>query len=365
MLGRGLQRGVVMGIQTPPRNWLLAAALVAAVALPACASGDDATPVPTATPMPTATPVPTATPTPTPPVAATVETVAATPTRTPAVTATVETVAATPAEALPAVEDTYVGVGASAATTVVVLAQGGPLPFLAPTHELTSRLGALDLEQVFLVNVHQAQTIDPGAFAVGDITFEEAVAASSRSVAMLAAVVEHFQDQGKTVYVVGISFGAFVVQELLATQGNVAEGYLIVTGRLDMPDGIWTEFAEGRRAGFARGVEIVKHTGAEGAQGGGGAAFYRNSARLAAGLGHHRYSERLAHVDMTNVVYVFAALDEQVGRLTDPELAFLAQRGAQVVEHDGGHGTPGPVMYDAFARLLPAELLEHPSNGAP
>ena len=63
---------------------------------------------------------------------------------------------------------------------------------------------------------------------------------------MLAAVVDHFQDQGKTVYVVGISFGAFVVQELLATQGNVAEGYLIVTGRIDMPDGIWTEFAEGR-----------------------------------------------------------------------------------------------------------------------
>ena len=354
MLGPGVQRGVAMAIQTPPRNWLLAAAIAAAVALWACGSGDDATSTPSA---PT-------TPTPPPAVKATVDTVAATATRTPTVAATVETVSATPAEALPPVEDTYVGVGASDATTVVVLAQGGPLPYLAPTHELTSRLGALDLEQVFLVNVHQAQTIDPGAFAVGDITFEEAVATSSRSVAMLAAVVDHFQDQGKTVYVVGISFGAFVVHELLATQGNVAEGYLIVTGRLDMPDGIWTEFAEGRTAGFVDGVEIVKYPDS-GGQDRAGASFYRNSSRLAAGLGHHRYSERLAHVDMANVVYVFAALDEQVGRLTDPELAFLVQRGAEVVEHDGGHGIPGPVMYDAFARLLPPELLEHPSNGAP
>ena len=346
MLGTGVQRGVVMGNQTPPRNWLLGAAIAAAVALCACGSGGDATPTPSAT----------ATPAPTPTVAATVETASPTP--------TVETVAATPTEALPPVEDTYVGIGASDATTVVVLAQGGPLPSLAPTHEVTSRLGPLDLEQVFLVNVHQAQTIDPGAFAVLDLTFEEAVIASSRSVAMLAAVVEHFQDQGKTVYVVGISFGAFVVQELLATQGNVAEGYLIVTGRIDMPDGIWTEFAEGRNAGFVGGVEIVKYPDRAG-QDRAAAAFHRNSARLAAGLGHYRYSERLAHVDMTNVVYVFAALDEQVGRLTEPELAFLAQRGADVIEHGGGHGIPGPVMYDAFARLLPPELLEHPSNGAP
>lgn len=333
-----LRRRVTMGILMLSRNWLLAAAIAVAVALAACASGDDATSIPPAT---------------------------ATPAPTPAVAPTVQTAATALAQVLPPIEDTYVGVGDFASTTIVVVAQGGPFPSLVPTYELTSKLSVLDLEQVLLVNVHQAQTIDSAAFAVGDITFEEATAASSRSVAMFAAVVDHFQGQGKRVHVVGISFGAFVVQELLATQGNVAEGYLIVTGRIDMPDGIWTEFAEGRTAGFAGGVEIVKHTGAEAVQDGAGGAFYRNSARLAAGLGHHRYGERLAHVDMTNVVYVFATLDEQVGRLTDTELAFLAQRGADVIEHDGGHGIPGPVMYNAFARLLPPESLEYPSNGAP
>ena len=333
-----LRRVEPMGSRLQLRNWLWTTAIAVTATVLACAPEDGATPVPSATPANA-------------PTAATAE--------------TIQTTAPAPPRDLPALEDTYLTVGDSAAPTVVVLAQGGPLPSLVPAGELTTRLGVLDLEQVLLVHVHQAQTVDPMAFAAGDITFEEAKAAGSRSVAMFAAVVDHFRERGKRVYVVGISFGAFVVQELLATRGNVVEGYLIATGRIDMPEGIWAEFAAGRTAGFAGGVEIVKHADGGAARGGAGAVFRRNSARLAAGLGHHRYSERLAHVDMTNVVYVFAALDEQVGRLTEAELLFLAERGAIVIEHEGGHDIPAPVMYSAFVHLLPPELLHQPSNGKP
>ena len=145
--------------------------------------------------------------------------------------------------------------------------------------------------------------------------------------------------------------GAFIVQELLATQGNVADGYLIAVGRIDMPDGIWTEFAEGRTAGFVRGVEIVKDAGDD-ASGAAGDVFHRNSARLAAGLGHHRYSQRLASVDMANVVYLYATLDEQVGRLAGAEVEFLTGRGARIIEPDGGHAIPPAVISDALTRLL-------------
>ena len=331
------RRVETMGSRLQLRNWLWATAIAVTATVLACAPDDGATPVPSATPANAPT----------------------------AAAETIQTTAPAPARDLPALEDTYLTVGDSAAPTVVVLAQGGPLPSLVPAGELTTRLGVLDLEQVLLVHVHQAQTVDPMAFAAGDITFEEARAAGSRSVAMFAAVVDHFRERGKRVYVVGISFGAFVVQELLATRGNVAEAYLIATGRIDMPEGIWAEFAAGRTAGFAGGVEIVKHADGGAARGGAGAVFRRNSARLAAGLGHHRYSERLAHVDMTNVVYVFAALDEQVGRLTEAELLFLAERGAIVIEHEGGHDIPAPVMYSAFVHLLSPELLHQPSNGKP
>ena len=121
--------------------------------------------------------------------------------------------------------------------------------------------------------------------------------------------MDHFQAQDKTVYVVGISVGAFMVQELLSTQGNVAAGYLIANGRLDMPPAVWTVYAEGRTVGFVDGVEI-KHprTGGHEPAPEGTVPLQRNMARLAAGLGHYRYTERLAGVDMTNVVYLSGTL---------------------------------------------------------
>ena len=356
------------------RAGLFVAAMAVVATGLACSSPDQAAPVPSTAPATTEPPTATAAPTPEPPVPSTAPatTAPATTTAAPATTAPATTTAgpATTAPATvqtaspvaqdePGVEGTYVAVGDPTAATVVVLAQGGPLDSLVPVGEITERLGVLNLERVLLVNVHQAQTLDTAAFAAGDITFEEAKAADSQSVAMFAAVVDHFREQGRRVYVVGISFGAFVVQELLATRGNVADGYLIAVGRIDMPDGIWTEFAEGRGAGFVRGVEIVKHTDdhtSDAPQD----VFHRNSARLAAGLGHHRYSQRLARVDMANVVYLYATLDEQVGRLTGAEIEFLTGRGARIVEHDGGHDITPTVIFDALAHLVPGELLNQP-----
>ena len=106
---------------------------------------------------------------------------------------------------------------------------------------------------------------------------------------------------------------------------------LIANGRLDMPSAIWTVFAEGRTVEFVDGVEIEEPvTGRNGPD-----AENRNMARLASGLGHYRYSERLTRVDMTNVVYVSGTFDLQVGRLSDAEIAFLVERGADVVQCQG------------------------------
>ncbi len=341
------------------RGWLVAVIGALAIVAAACASDGDATPTATPTAVPTATvatATPTATPTPSP-VPTPTATLTATPTATPTPTAA-PTAAPTPTAAAPlALADTYVSGGNADADVVVVNAQGGPVPYLLPREAIIAPLIALNLERAYVVNVHQAQTLDPDAFAGEDIAFEDARAADVATVEMLAAVVDHFLERGKTVYVVGISFGAFVVQELLATQGNVAEGYLIMVGRIDMPEEVWTEFAEGRPVGFVDGVEIVTFTSEEAGMGGAGEISDRNMARLAAGLGHHRYSERLAGVDLSNVFYVSGSVDEQVGRLSDAEVAFLYERGADVTVYEGGHETPDAVIRDALERLLPPELL--------
>ena len=276
----------------------------------------------------------------------------------PPTSAPVQTPPTVTPEAAWAIEDSYHSFGNPDAGVVVVNSQGGPMPALVRKREILEKLGLLNLERIHLVNVHQAQTINPAPFTAADITFDEAKAADGESVEVLAALVDHFQAQGKTVYVVGISFGAFMVQELLATQGNVAEGYLIANGRLDMPPTIWTVFAEGRTVGFVDGVEIEDpRTGGHEPAPEGTVPLQRNMARLAAGLGHYRYTERLAGVDMTNVVYLSGTLDEQVGRLSDAEVAFLAERGADVVQYDGGHSVPDAAALDAFGRLFPSGLL--------
>ena len=315
---------------------LIAGVFAATVALSACGASEAVPP----TSAPVETP-PTVTPEAASPTSAPVQTP---PTVTP--------------EAAWAIEDAYHSFGNPDAGVVVVNSQGGPMPALVRKREILEKLGLLNLERIHLVNVHQAQTINPAPFTAADITFDEAKAADGESVEVLAALVDHFQAQGKTVYVVGISFGAFMVQELLATQGNVAEGYLIANGRLDMPPTIWTVFAEGRTVGFVDGVEIEDpRTGGHEPAPEGTVPLQRNMARLAAGLGHYRYTERFAGVDMTNGVYLSGTLDEQVGRLSDAEVAFLAERGADVVQYDGGHSVPDAAALDAFGRLFPSGLL--------
>ena len=228
-------------------------------------------------------------------------------------------------------------IGNPDAQVVIVNTQGGPVTELA-SEELADIGRLVDLDETYVVNVHQAQTLDPERFTSADVTFDEAKAADGASVQRLASVVEHYVAQDKQVYVLGISFGAFMTQELLATQGNVADGYLIMVGRLDMPEEVWSEFAQGRTAGFVGGVDIVTVPIEEAGMGAGTPAGDRNMARLAAGLGHQRYTERLAGLDLGNVVYAYGDTDEQVGRLTAAEVRFLEDAGATVQRSDGDHG---------------------------
>lgn len=251
--------------------------------------------------------------------------------------------------------------GNAASETVIVNAQGGPVPFLF-TEELEEILG-LDRTDLYAVNVHQAQTRAPSQFIQRAISFDEAKAFDTESVQMLAEVVQDFKEAGRQVYVVGISFGAFVVQDLLASQGNLADGYLIVVGRLDMPQAAWHPFSEGRFAGFKDGAEIVDFASAqEAGMGGDGSEFVDgNMAKLAAGLGYKRFTDLLAETDLRNVIYAYGHLDEQVGRLSPEEVSFLEERGATVLRGEGDHGaTISQLVPVGLDRFLARSFTESP-----
>ena len=221
--------------------------------------------------------------------------------------------------------------GNISANTVIVNTQGGPVPQLF-TSNLKEMLKSVNTQNTLVVNVHQVQTKTPQNFSSGEITFDQAIAYDKESIEMLYKVVKYFKNQGKKVYVLGISFGAFITQELIAEKGiDVADKYLIMVGRLDIDETIWKAFSEGRGGGYTNGVTpfLTNQTDIRA----------KNMSKLAAGLGHNRYTTKLAkYSDLSKVTYVYGKVDEQVGgKLADTEIQFLKDRKAQVLVSEKGH----------------------------
>ena len=220
---------------------------------------------------------------------------------------------------------------------VVVNTQGGPGTKLED-EKLKEIIEQSKTSNALYVNVHQAQTKDPHLFTKTDITFDDAKKYNDWTVARLKKVVDYFKKKKKKVYVLGISYGAFVAQELIADHGiDVADGYLIMVGRLDIDEDTWKPFSEGKKTKYiydSNGdytIELVNNEFD---------VEERNMNRLAAGLGFNRYTERLKDMeDLSKITYVYGTLDEQVGPLSKEEIKFLEDRKAQIGKNDGvGHG---------------------------
>ncbi len=218
------------------------------------------------------------------------------------------------------------------ASTVLINAQSGPDTKLS-TGEVDEIFQSFDTTDLLAVNVHQGQTLNPNQFEANDITFDQAIDLNTESVEILAKVVKYFKDQGRTVYVLGISFGAFIAQDLIAKKGaDAADKYLIMVGRLDMNAIMWEAFSEGRLGYFENGINPIVENEVE------AEVIDRNLNKLAAGLAMNRYTELLNKFeDLSNITYVYGETDEAVGRLTDSEVEFLQSKNVNLLTGNGGH----------------------------
>ena len=225
--------------------------------------------------------------------------------------------------------------GDEKAPTVLINAQAGPSTELAEDI-VDFIVGTFDTTDILTVNVHQAQTLNPSILEGDDITLNQAVNFNNETVETLSQVIHYFKNQGRTVYVVGLSYGAFVTQELIAKEGiEVADKYLIMTGRLDINDIFWQGLAEGRFAFFENGVTPIVNSDPE------MDVFGRNEARLFAGIIMNRYTERFNAIEsLSNVTYIYGTTDEAVGSLTAEEVTFLQSKNATILSGSGGHDEP-------------------------
>ncbi len=217
---------------------------------------------------------------------------------------------------------------------VIVNTQGGPVTTTEDDF-VTEIMNNTETTNVLWVNVHQAQTAYPPLFTNTDISFEQAKTYDAESIEKLKTVITYFKEErNKTVYVLGISFGAFMTQELIATHGiDVADKYLIMVGRLNIEEELWMAFSNGQGGGYTYNEEgnptIVIEDLDE--------LEDRNMSRLAAGLGYNRYITKLNDISsLSKITYVFGDRDEQVGPLTTEEATFLINKGASVLFVENG-----------------------------
>ena len=214
--------------------------------------------------------------------------------------------------------------------TVWIYEQGGPI------HELMNDYPAFTdfpgHQDILFVQPHQTLTLNADLAArAEEYTLAELQAEVDVSIEILHRTIQHFRGQGKHVIVIGHSYGAFLITRYLAQKPpDSADRYLIMAGRLDMPEVVVNAFMNGRNYYFPDGVTPMDS--------GQVAPTDRHlmEMRIAAATGHDRYTERLAARDLDRVIYVYGTQDEAVGRLTEDEVRFLESRGARVIVAEGG-----------------------------
>lgn len=242
--------------------------------------------------------------------------------------------------------------GEEDAPIVLINAQSGPDTELTKD-DVDTIFQLFNTTDLLAVNVHQAQTQNPSLIENDDISFDEAINFNSESVEMLYQVIKYFKDQGRTVYVLGISYGAFMAQELIAKEGvDVADKYLIMVGRLDMNDLVWQAFSEGLLGYFENGITPIIDDEEDPDMVG------RNLNKLAAGLAMNRYTQLFNNFqDLSNITYIYGETDQAVGRLTDPEVQFLESKNVNIIAGSGDHDeTISDFIIQGFSEAFGIEL---------
>lgn len=230
--------------------------------------------------------------------------------------------------------------------TVFIALQGGPVSIRSYDIESSPGYNYPFFEDDLRVYPYQVQHMNESFKTATNFTHSDAVSENLKTVKIVHDVIKHFKSQGKVVYLIGHSFGAFISQEVLYQYGTIAERTIVLNGRLDMDTEVWKGYARGEGWGFdANGLNPSLKSDQQGDREG------MNMSILAAGLGFHRYTQRLANVDLTKSVFLSCEDDKAVGRWTDTEKQFITNKiGSYALSiPDIGHNDIfEPILLSAF-----------------
>lgn len=185
----------------------------------------------------------------------------------------------------------------------------------------------------YIVYPFQAHHLNSKIATSKEFTFEDAKVESATTAEIVKNVVEHFTSQNKVVYLIGHSYGSFVVNEVLATYGSIARKTISLNGRLDMDEEVWKAFSRGEEYLFDKdGLNPALNPNAD------NSLEEKNMRKLAAGLGFNRYTKRFKDVDLSDAIFIAASDDKYVGDLTHDAVKLLKNKAEFFLElKDLGH----------------------------
>jgi hypothetical protein len=229
------------------------------------------------------------------------------------------------------VSDISIEYGNKNSNDVIVYMQGGPDYTLDPINNL---IEGSNTQNVLWVNVHQIQTSKPELFQSTEITFDQAKDYANVNALNVDAVVKYYKEKGKKVYLVSVSYGSFVAADYVSRFGvGDIEKALLLVGRLDLDEDLWKNFSLGNEGIFlydAQGNVSITNEITE-------SIPDRNNNKLAAALGHKRFTQLWANVSgLDKIAFVWGSRDERTGRLTESEIEFLESKSVGVFEVEGG-----------------------------
>ena len=239
-------------------------------------------------------------------------------------------------DSVPAAQSLYGASYGDLRHDVVILgAHGGPEDTLQKNYFDWLHPAASDRYSLFYV--YQVQMLDPNVMQSGiALTVAEATWENMRSAAMIYKLARYFQDQGKTVRLIGHSYGSYLIPFALMHYGNIYDRIVLAAGRLasepfsEQPalfvGGGQYVFDYGNNDKFVRftqqPLDLSTPAGRNGISG----------SRLLGTSGRIRYTRELEDVPLSNVFYIYGRADASVGPLTQAEVDFLKRKGARVFQ---------------------------------
>ena len=241
-------------------------------------------------------------------------------------------------------EDTklWIADGDSTKQTVAIFLQGGPKDVLNFEKKKKSVWRYLpDYEDYYRIHLHQAQTLNPGIFtSESEFTMDMARVEVDNTSEILYRAIKHFKAKGKKVLVISHSYGAFIIPHYLATRPSLADKYVIISGRIDDPKESVEAHSKGFNGTFKNGKTFITDEGIKdfSEYNKWAKLYYRGKQLIKGAIGEVPYSTALKSVDLSNVIYIYSAIDERVGGLTKSEIDFLNSKNVQVFESEREHG---------------------------